>query len=93
MQKPTSALGQPCLALVTRHFSRVVKAAGVRKVKVHALRHTAATLMLQTGVPVQVVAERLGHAQVSMTLEVYAHALPDAQQDAAVKLGALLTGR
>jgi integrase len=90
VQKPTAALGQPCFALVTRHFRGVVKAAGVRPLKVHATRHTAATLLLQAGVPVQVVAQRLGHAQVSMTLEVYAHALPDMQRDAAARLGALL---
>jgi integrase len=50
----------------------------------------ARTLSLQSGVPVQVVAQRLGHVQVSMTLEVYAHALPDMQRDAAARLGALL---
>jgi integrase len=38
------------------------------------------------------VAQRLGHAQILMTLEVYAHALPDMQKDAAVKLGTLLAG-
>jgi len=39
-----------------------------------------------------VVSERLGHAQVSMTMEVYAHVLPDMQQDAAAKLSLLLHG-
>jgi integrase len=38
------------------------------------------------------VAQRLGHVRISMTLEVYAHALPDMQKDAAVKLGAMLAG-
>lgn len=90
VQKPTAKLGQACRALTGRHFGRVVKAAGVRRIKVHGTRHTAATLLLQTGVPVQVVAQRLGHAQISMTLEVYAHALPDMQRDAAARLDALL---
>jgi len=90
--KPTAALGQPCLALAGRHFRRVVKAAGVKLIKVHGTRHTAATLLLQAGVPVQVVAERLGHAQISMTLEVYAHALPGMGRDAAARLGTLLGG-
>lgn len=92
LQKPTAALGQPCLALVTRHFQRIATAAGVRRIKIHGTRHTAATLLLSAGVPVQVVAQRLGHAQVTQTLEVYAHALPDMQRDAAAKLGALLAG-
>ena len=45
--------------------------------------------MLGAGVPV--VAQRLGHADVSETLNTYSHALPDMQRDAAAKLGALLT--
>jgi integrase len=48
---------------------------------------------VQAGQPVHVVSERLGHAKVSMTLEVYVHVLPDMQQDAAATLGALLNGR
>jgi integrase len=68
-QKPTAALGQPCYALVERHFRRVVKAAGVRLIKLHGLRHTCATLLLQAGVPVHVVADRLGHANTVQTLQ------------------------
>ena len=59
----------------------------------HVLRHTCATLLLQAGQPIHVVSERLGHAKVSMTLEVYAHVLPDMQADAADALGALLHRR
>ena len=64
-------------ALADRAFRQVTKAAEVKRVKFHALRHTCATLLLSAGVPVQVIAQRLGHAQISMTLEVYSHALPD----------------
>ena len=42
--------------------------------------------MLLAKVPVHVVSERLGHKNVSMTLEIYAHALPDMQEDAAATL-------
>jgi integrase len=42
---------------------------------------------------VHVVSERLGHASVAMTMEVYAHVLPDMQQDAAATLDALLHGK
>ena len=93
LQTPRAALGQPCRALVGHHFRQVCSAAGVRPIKVHGTRHTVATLLLQAGVPVQVVAQRLGHAQITMTLEVYAHALPSMQQDAAARLGAVLHGR
>jgi integrase len=74
-------------------FARVIKAAGVRAIKVHGLRHTSATLMLAAGEPVHVVAARLGHAKVTTTLETYAHALPSHGQAAALRMGRLLYGR
>jgi integrase len=52
----------------------------VRPIKFHNLPHTCATLLLQAGQPVHVVSERLGHSKVSMSMEVYAHVLPDMQQ-------------
>lgn len=90
LQRPTMALGQPCPALAEMHFVQVTKAAGVRRIKFHGLRHTCATLSLQAGVPVTAVKDRLGHADAAMTLNVYGHVLPDMQADAANRLGALL---
>jgi len=92
-QAPTAALGTPCTALTTRYFAQIIAAAGVRPITPHGLRHTTATLLLGAGVPVQVVAQRLGHSDVTMTLNTYAHSLPDAQRDAADRLGAVLSGR
>ena len=71
-------------------YQRIMKAAGVRPIKFHGLRHTCATLLLQAGVPIKVVQERLGHMRIEITLNIYAHALPSMQQDAAAKLAALL---
>jgi integrase len=51
--------------------------------RLHDLRHSTATLMLTRGVPVKVVSEMLGHADVSITLSIYAHVLPDMQDGAA----------
>ena len=73
-------------------FLEAAKAAGVRRIKFHGLRHTVATLMLSAGVPAHVVQRRLGHSKVEMTLGIYAHVLPSMQQDAAAKLAALLHG-
>jgi integrase len=64
----------------------------VKDIKFHGLRHTSITLMLSAGVPVHVVAARVGHTNATMTLTVYAHALPDQQQDAAARLAAVLHG-
>ena len=87
-------IGQPLQAnnLGERSFLKLVKAANVRPIVFHGLRHTCATLMLRTGEPVHVVAQRLGHSDASITMRVYAHVLPDMQQSAAAKLGALLLG-
>ena len=64
----------------------------MRPIKFHGLRHTCATLLLRAGEPVKVVSERLGHSKVTMTLEIYAHVLPDMQQHAATTLSAILHG-
>ena len=87
-------LGLPLQAnnIGEREFARVMKAAGVRRISFHGLRHTSATLMLKAGVAPHVVQQRLGHKRIEMTLGIYAHALPSMQQDAARRLGALLHG-
>lgn len=86
--------GQPLLMnnLGERDFSKLIKKADVKPITFHGLRHTCATLLLKAGVPIKVVSERLGHKRIEITLNVYAHALPSMQQDAAVKLGRLIYG-
>lgn len=73
-----------------RKFHRLIKAAGVRRITFHGLRHTSATLLLKAGVPAKVVQERLGHKKISITLDIYAHVLPGMQEDAARKMSAIL---
>jgi integrase len=88
-------LGDPLQAnnLGQREFARLVKAAGVRSIKFHGLRHTSATLLPAADVPSKVVQERLGHKKIGTTLDVYAHVLPSMQRDAARRLAALLHRR
>jgi integrase len=87
-------IGEPLQAnnLGQREYAALIKAADVRRIKFHGLRHTCATLLLRASVPVHVVAERLGHSKVQTTLETYAHVLPDMQQSAAAALDAVLHG-
>ena len=76
-----------------REYAGLIKTAGLRPIRFHDLRHTCATLLLQAGQPIHVVSERLGHAKVATTMEIYAHVLPTQQKDAAAALGGLLYGR
>jgi len=76
-----------------RQFLKMQGEAGLPHMRVHDLRHTAATLLLAAGVHVKVVAEMLGHSTVKMTLDTYGHAVPGLTEAAANRLGELLTGR
>jgi integrase len=71
-------------------WKALLKAAGVRDVRVHDARHTAATLLAQ-GVDQRVVMQILGHSQISMTSK-YAHVLPQVMTDAADRIGQALWG-
>lgn len=75
---------------VARAYEAIIRRAGVRRIRFHDLRHTHATWLLQSGQPVKVVSERLGHAKVSITLDTYAAVLPDMQDRAVEALDALM---
>ena len=63
-------------------FNRVIERAGVPKVRFHDLRHTAASLMLNNGIPVIVVSKILGHSKPSITLDIYGHLYNEMQGEA-----------
>ncbi len=71
-------------------WKQLLAAAGVRDVGVHVARHTAATLLLQQGVPVRVVMDILGHAQLSQTVATYLHTPPELAVDAAERISRAL---
>ncbi len=75
---------------VLRAFKLTLSRAGLPDVLFHALRHTAATLLLLQGIHPKVVQERLGHATISMTLDTYSHLIPSMGRDAADRLDQLL---
>jgi integrase len=61
-----------------------------RRIRLHDLRHTHASLALAAGVHRKVVQERLGHASIAITLDTYSHVAPVLQEEAAAKVAALL---
>ena len=73
-----------------RDYNRLVKAAGLPRIRIHDLRHTHVTLALHAGANVRAVSERVGHAGVSITLGTYAHVLPAQHVEVAAKVGAVL---
>lgn len=77
---------------LSKLFGASVKAGGLPAIRFHHLRHTHATLALQAGVHPKVVSERLGHGDVGMTLNVYSHAVPALEEEAASSVAALLFG-
>jgi integrase len=71
---------------------RLLKAAGIpRRIRVHDLRHTYASLALQRGVPLLVVSRQLGHASIAITADTYGHLALDAGRQAAEAMEAILT--
>jgi integrase len=88
----TNEVGQPLpgTTIYRERFLPLCRHAGVPTIRFHDLRHTAATLLLLQGVNAKVVSEMLGHASVTITLNLYAHVLPDMQKDAAAAIDRLL---
>ncbi len=77
--------------LVHNYFKPLLEKAKIdRTVRLYDLRHTCATLLMLAGENAKVVAERLGHASVILTLDTYSHVLPSMQREATERLEALL---
>ena len=75
---------------VQNMLNRVLKRAGLPKIRVHDLRHTFATLALQNGVDIKTVSGMLGHYSAGFTLDTYTHVTTPAQIEAANTMGSVL---
>ncbi len=78
---------------VTLAFARLADQLGIAKIRLHELRHFAATTMLLNGIDVRTAAGRLGHARASTTLDIYAHYTQPADQRASDTLANSLATR
>jgi integrase len=61
---------------LNRIFHKALRDAGLPKIRIHDLRHTAATQLLERGVHPKVVQEMLGHSTITITLDTYSHVIP-----------------
>lgn len=87
-----SAIGTPLDQFnLSRWFKDILHQAGLPDIRFHDLRHTAASLMLNHGVPAIIVSKRLGHAKVSITLDIYGHLMPEMQNEAAEMIDEIIT--
>jgi integrase len=76
--------------VISHAFSKIIRKAGLPHIRLHDLRHTHATLLLKAGVHPKIVSERLGHANIGITLDTYSHVLPGLQKAAAERFDTML---
>ena len=67
-------------------MKRGCKACGVKKIRIHDVRHSHASLLINEGYNALVIADRLGHEKVSTTLNTYSHMFPHKQKELVDKL-------
>ena len=77
-------------SMMTAAFARLLRASGLPRVRLHDLRHTHASHLLAANVHPKIVQERLGHASIAMTLDLYSHVVPGLQEEAAASADAVM---
>lgn len=73
-----------------REFKKLLDRGGLPSVRLHDLRHTAASLLLAQNVPARVVMEILGHSQIGLTMNTYSHVAPEVSREAADRMAGVL---
>lgn len=73
------------------HFAAIIRRAEVPPIRLHDLRHTFASHLINAGIPLPIVASQLGHASPAITMSVYAHMIPKDQRQAADAIDRLLS--
>jgi integrase len=74
------------LTTINKYFKRAIIASGVKPIRVHDLRHSHASILLNNGVNILAVSKRLGHSSVRTTLDVYAHLLQETDDEMMEKI-------
>jgi integrase len=88
----TTVDGAPLLHhSILKRFRKLLRAVGLPEIRLHDLRHTYATLLIEAGVPVKVVSELLGHSSIEITLRIYGHVTPKMRDQAVNKIEQLFS--
>jgi integrase len=84
--------GKPRSASTTEHaFYRILSRAGINRITFHGLRHTTATILLNSDIPTIKVSKVLGHSKPSTTTDIYGHAIPDHKREVAKIMDEIVT--
>jgi integrase len=84
--------GSPLLPdTVTHAWVRLTRSQGYKDIRFHDIRHTHASLLLKQNIHPKIVQERLGHASIGITLNIYSHVVPGLQEAAAKRFDELFT--
>lgn len=75
---------------ITRRFNRLVDKAGVRRIRLHDVRHTYATMSLDEGINPKIVSDRIGHASMNVTQQIYTHHSTGRDGGAAEQIGLMI---
>ncbi|MGO9057358.1 MAG: tyrosine recombinase XerC [Candidatus Binataceae bacterium] len=88
----TSRIGTPIeVSNLHRNFKGILREAGLPNIRLHDLRHSAASLLLAQGVHARAIMEQLGHSRISVTMDTYAHIMPAMMREVADKMEAILS--
>jgi integrase len=71
---------------VLRRFQKILALAGLPKMRIHDLRHSAVAILIAQGVNIKAISELLGHSSVAFTLQVYGHLLEETKRETATKM-------
>ena len=86
----TSVGSQLDASTVTHRFQRFLADSGLPRQRFHDLRHASATFLLLQGVPAKVVADRLGHSSINLTLNTYSYVMSELRDLAASHMDIVL---
>ena len=74
-------------------MTKATVASGVERIRLHDLRHSHASLLLEMGIPILLISERLGHENIETTLKTYSHLYPGKHEEVAARLEKLIANK